>query len=206
MKSIPGISEKYKAGSDGHIYCYSNYKSHRNKPYPFRLKASVSPETGYPFVAIIEGGRRRTKNVHTLICLAFHGEKPSPIHETRHLDGSRTNCVPDNLAWGTPAENEADKRRHGRTAMGSKHGIAKLNEEAVRILRIAIPQGLWNSVDAAKVFGVDPKDAATSIWPRWPRKAWMRASKGVSEPRAASVESAPVTNADRKTRSIANRA
>ena len=26
------------------------------------------------------------------------------------------------------------------------------------------------------------KAAATSIWPRWPRSAWMRASNGVSEP------------------------
>ncbi len=31
---------------------------------------------------------------------------------------------------------------------------AKLNEEAVRILRVAIPRGLWNAEDAAKVFGV----------------------------------------------------
>ena len=46
--------------------------------------------------------------------------------------------------------------------------------------------------------------AATSIWPRWPRSAWMRASNGVSEPLAASVESAPVTSAAWNTRSIAN--
>ncbi len=37
--------------------------------------------------------------------------------------------------------------------------------------------------------------AAVSIWPRWRRSAWMRASNGVSEPRAASVASAPVTRA-----------
>ena len=73
----------------------------------------------------------------------------------RHLDGIRTNSLPENLCWGTQAENEADKRRHGTAAIGSRHGIAKLNEEAVRILRVAIPQGYWNPVDAAMVFGVD---------------------------------------------------
>ena len=49
------------------------------------------------------------------------------------------------------------------------------------------------------------KAAATSIWPRWPRSAWMRGSNGVSEPLAASVASAPVTSAAWNTRSIANR-
>ena len=36
----------------------------------------------------------------------------------------------------------------------------------------------------------------TSIWPLCRRSAWMRGSKGVSEPLAASVDSAPVTSAD----------
>ena len=36
---------------------------------------------------------------------------------------------------------------------------------------------------------------ATSIWPGWPRTAWMRASNGVSLPAAASTARAPVTSA-----------
>jgi len=75
---------------------------------------------------------------------------------TRHLDGDKLNSKPDNLCWGTYAENEADKRRHGRTALGEKQGIAKLTDEAVRIIRASIPYGLWNSKDAAEVFGVTP--------------------------------------------------
>lgn len=155
LKPILGLGGKYAAGSDGHIYCYSTAKVNAKKPVPFRVSETVGSE-GYPFVAIIEARRKRTKAVHTLVCLAFHGAKPSRLHETRHLDGSRTNNSPDNLCWRTCVENEQDKRRHGRVAEGSRHGIAKLNEEAVRILRIAIPQGLWNAVDAAKVFSVDP--------------------------------------------------
>lgn len=155
LRSIPGVEEKYAAGSDGHIYCYSDARVNARKPKPFRLVASVGSE-GYPFVAIIEKTRKRSKAVHVLVCIAFHGPKPSKIHEVRHSDGIRTNTFPSNLSWGTPAENAADKRRHGTVAQGSRHGIAKLNEESVRILRVAIPQGLWNATDAAKVFGVDP--------------------------------------------------
>lgn len=152
---IPGIDRKYAAGSDGNIYCYSEARVNARKPKPFRLASALGSE-GYPFVAIIEQSRKRSKSVHVLICMAYHGPKPSDTHEVRHGDGSRTNTLPSNLSWGTPAQNEADKRRHGTVAEGSRHGIAKLNEEAVRILRIAIPQGLWNAIDAAKVFDVDP--------------------------------------------------
>jgi hypothetical protein len=155
LKPVPGLEGKYSAGSDGHIYCYSTAKVNARKPVPFMVAEAIG-SAGYPFVAICGSGRKRTKAVHTLVCLAFHGPKPSPVHETRHLDGSRANNAPLNLCWGTGAENEQDKRRHGRVAEGSRHGIAKLNEEAVRILRVAIPQGLWNPIDAAKVFGVDP--------------------------------------------------
>ena len=46
--------------------------------------------------------------------------------------------------------------------------------------------------------------AAVSICPRCRRSLWMRASNGASEPRAASVASAPVISAARSRRSAAN--
>ena len=156
LKKIPNLdSALYRAGSDGHIYCYSIARVNARKPHPFRLRESIG-DNGYPFVSIIKDGRKMSAIVHTLVCSAFHGVKPSPTHEVCHYDGDKLNSLPSNLRWGTPAENEADKKRHGRVACGSRHGIAKLNEEAVRILRIAIPAGLWNPIDAGRVFGVDP--------------------------------------------------
>jgi len=69
--------------------------------------------------------------------------------------GIKKNNLPTNLKWGTYAENEADKKRHGTAAIGSRQGSAKLTDEAVRIIRASIPYGFWNAGDAAKVFGVD---------------------------------------------------
>ena len=48
-------------------------------------------------------------------------------------------------------------------------------------------------------------DAATSICPRWRLSAWIRKSKGPSDPLAASVASAPVTRAAWNTRSASKR-
>ena len=156
MKLIPiqGYYGKYSAGEDGHIYCYSKARNNRKKSYPFPLKESIWGN-GYPFVSLI-GKKKKTAFVHILVCKTFHGNKPKNADCTRHLDGSKTNNRPDNLQWGTWYENEADKRRHGKTAKGEKQGSAKLTGEGVRIIRASIPCGLWDVGNCAKVFNVDP--------------------------------------------------
>ena len=147
---------KYEAWDTGHICCFSKAKVNANKPYPFQLEETLG-SNGYLSVTLIEeGGKRITVSVHSLINRAYNGPKPSPNHVTRHLDGDKTNNHPNNLCWGTYAENEADKRRHGTVACGERQGSAKLTEEAVRIIRASIPCGLWDTTSAAKVFGVEP--------------------------------------------------
>ena len=154
LKPIPGIPLMYAAGDDGYIYSYSQARTNAKKPKPFRL-ANVRNDN-YFMVSIVNEGKKRSYSVHELINLAFHGIKPEGKHCSRHLDGNWSNNRPDNLCWGTYAENEADKKRHGRTACGERQGIAKLTDEAVRIIRASIPYGLWNTKDAAQVFGVTP--------------------------------------------------
>lgn len=54
---------------------------------------------------------RQDKFVHVLVLEAFMGSRPAG-HETRHLDGDKTNNNLANLAWGTSEENKADRKRH----------------------------------------------------------------------------------------------
>lgn len=154
LKPIPNTNNLYSAGDDGHIYCYSSAKVNCNKPNPFLLSEFLFREAFYPHVSVIIDGKRTAKSVHTLVCRAFHGDKPTPKHVVRHLDGSKNNNLPENLAWGTVAENVADTKRHGVHAKGETQGIAKLTDAGVRIIRASIPYGLWNTRDAAAVFGV----------------------------------------------------
>ena len=50
-----------------------------------------------------------------LVVLAFLGPPPFPGAHAAHFDGDKLNNRLSNLRWASPAENEADKRRHGRT-------------------------------------------------------------------------------------------
>lgn len=83
---------------------------------------------GYLAVKVRTSTGMRKALVHKLVCDAFHGPKPTPIHEVRHLDGNKTNNSSDNLAWGTRSENAQDRKRHGteRSAENGRRGADKL--------------------------------------------------------------------------------
>jgi len=71
------------------------------------------------------GGRgkdatRRRLGIHVIVCMSFHGPKPTPKHEVRHLDGSRDNNIPSNLCWGTRKENSDDRYIHGTVPYGPR--------------------------------------------------------------------------------------
>lgn len=110
LRQIPGLPG-YCADSLGNIWSVgSNW---RNKGP--RIMRPTPASNGYLQVQVALGHQRRIpKTIHVLIATAFHGPKPTPAHQVRHLDGTRTNNRPENLAWGTPAENSADRKAHGR--------------------------------------------------------------------------------------------
>jgi DNA-binding XRE family transcriptional regulator len=86
-------------------------------------------------VALSVNGRQSPVHVHTCVALAYHGPRPTPIHQVRHRDGNRTNNHADNLAWGLPVENAADREDHGNTARGVRNGNSKLTPDIVRQIR-----------------------------------------------------------------------
>jgi hypothetical protein len=122
---------------------------------------------GYPSVLLRDSanGKRLGVYIHQAVCTAFHGEKPSALHQVRHLDGDQTNAASSNLAWGLPKENTADKVRHGTQPYGEQIHNAKLSWELVDDLRAAyaatkkdrrgrVPLG-WAKEQAARL-GVAP--------------------------------------------------
>lgn len=67
----------------------------------------------YLAVGLSKQGVGRVWNIHHLVCEAFHGQKPDAKSVVRHLNGDRLDNRPENLKWGTAAENTADMLAHG---------------------------------------------------------------------------------------------
>lgn len=75
---------------------------------------------GYRHLALGVDGKKRNFYVHLLVCEAFHGPRPSPVHEARHLNGDPLDNSAANLTWGTKRENALDTVRHGRNPWANK--------------------------------------------------------------------------------------
>ena len=83
--------------------------------------------------------RQLTKKVHILVLETFVGPRPSPEHETRHLDGNHTNNHLHNLKWGTTQENADDRIAHGTQVRGILVNHVRLTEKQVQEIKQAIP-------------------------------------------------------------------
>ncbi len=143
---IDGFGGSYAAGTDGVIY--SKARGDRRP-----LKAHLNGN-GYPHVTVMDGARKTTRSVHTLVCSAFYGSAPFVGAQVRHLDGNPRNSEPSNLAWGTQADNWTDRRAQGNGVEGEKHHAAKLNDEERTHVRWAVSRGLCSQRHAARALGM----------------------------------------------------
>lgn len=89
---------------------------------------------GYLVVGLVRADLQTTDRVHRLVLTAFVGSCPEG-QQARHLDGDRTNNRLTNLAYGTAAQNAADRAAHGTTARGERAGNAKLTATDVAEIR-----------------------------------------------------------------------
>ena len=121
---------------------------------------------------MLSPGRQKTFTVHRLVCLAFHGDPPTPKHEVGHKDGSKDNAHADNLHWVTRAENMLEAKAHGtlNPPRGERHSLAILTDEAVREIRHAKPfLGMGNYF--SEKYGITPRSVICLRAPssqRWP--------------------------------------
>lgn len=104
------------------------------------LSPSTTSKYGHQSVVLVSGGKKKSWGVHVLVAMAFKGACPDGM-ECRHLDGNPRNNHRDNLEWGTPLENAADRNRHGRTARGNAHRNAKLTDGDVAEVRRRVAAG-----------------------------------------------------------------
>ena len=80
------------------------------------ILAQRADRHGYMTVTLRNGQRRKTARVHVLVAETFLPPRP-PGMQVRHLDGRQWRNQAANLAWGTQADNEADKASSLRTSV-----------------------------------------------------------------------------------------
>ena len=84
--------------------------------------------------ALTEGGKPKSHKVHQLVAHAFLGEQPEGTW-VLHGPRGKTDNSWNNLYYGTPKQNIADKWRDGTIVIGEAHHKAKLKEADVINIR-----------------------------------------------------------------------
>jgi len=103
---------------------------------------------GYKMVRIGVDGERFTLHVGRLVLMAFVG-MPPPKMECCHNDGNPANNSLKNLRWDTHYNNNQDRKRHGKYALGQRHPMAKLTLKKVLKIKASNKSG----VHLAKLYG-----------------------------------------------------
>lgn len=106
------------------------------------------PDDCWPWLGSVDSSgyamiysREKKRNVRaTHVVLELQGElQPAPHFCGLHTCDNPPCCNPKHLYWGTKKQNAEDKVRRGRCAKpdskGTRNGMAKLTEDAVRAVR-----------------------------------------------------------------------
>ena len=105
----------YECSTLGRIRRKASARSSRAHAHA-ELRGWLDPD-GYRRYELRKDNKKHLVRGHVAVAATYYGPCPDG-HECRHLDGDPSNNRLDNLAWGTDAENKADRawhKRHPRT-------------------------------------------------------------------------------------------
>jgi hypothetical protein len=145
----------YFIGTDGSVWS-RRIKGHKAGLGPWkRVSVYRRPYGGRYCVVCLRHpttGKVHCLYIHVLVLSAFGGPCP-PGYHALHGDNNTANNRLDNLRWGTPLENAADKTRHGTQTRGEQHSTAKLSNADVDRVFDLRAQG-WKQREIGTALGI----------------------------------------------------
>ena len=117
---------------------------------------------GYLHFGYCKNGKRTNKLVHRCVAIVFLGDRSAEGLYALHKDGNRLNNKKENLYWGTPAQNQADREKHGTSNRGEKNPSSKLKAVDIPAIRVCYSIGMTMQEIAFK-FGVGRTTIANII-------------------------------------------
>jgi hypothetical protein len=108
---------------------------------------------------------------HRLAYFLKHGNIPKGLHVLHKCD-NRVCCEPEHLFVGTALDNMLDKKSKGRQARGKTHGMQRISESSIRIIRDVYFDGFVSQRKIAEIYGV----SQAAIYHIIKRKNWKHIS------------------------------
>jgi len=112
-------------------------------------------KNGYAQLGTFKGNTERY--AHRWMLKRTVGDPPEGKPFALHSCGKgNTGCVnPKHLYWGDDFDNQADKLKHGTSNRGERHGMSKLTNDQVRVIRSLFDT--HTCIQLAEMFGVSKR-------------------------------------------------
>jgi len=162
-KNVPGFGDHYEASSLGRIRSKARVVVRRgprggtNQVFNYQsriLSPLAKTRDGHLNVHICVDNVRHIVGVHRLVLMAFVG-LPQQGQECCHNDGNAANNRPENLRWDSHANNNRDRKLHGRYAIGERHPMSKFSNALIAQIR---EEGIGYA-EAASRYGISKTHA-----------------------------------------------
>lgn len=176
IKPIAFGNGRFGVGDDGHVYRVDYAE-------PRRMRPRIS-HNGYEEIGLRCNGESQPFRVNRLVAEAFYGPAPTTESQCRHLDGDRRNNRPENLDWGTPAQNSRDAAAAGSFSgeRGSSSKLSRVDVDAIRAssdpqaelaARYGVTQPTISKIRNGKRWSA-PHAADPPNLPRWASRLTLR--------------------------------
>lgn len=119
-------------------------------------------KASYRRVVLVDRDRRKYTSVHALVAAAFLPPPDRRGLHIAHYDGCSLNNHAANLRWATPAENIADRTRHGTTARGERIGNSRLCVDQISKIGEWHASG-WSQDKIADALGVSQSTVSRAL-------------------------------------------
>ena len=150
-RDIPGYEGLYQVSDSGRVRSLDRYIEYSNGKlvfYKSKIIKQSEDKHGRMVLGLYKNKNRKNYFVHSLVALAFIGERPKD-HVVAHCDGNNKNNDLSNLRYDTVRENSIDVFRHGQRIV-----TGKLSNEEVLEIRKLYKTGDYTQVDIAKMYNV----------------------------------------------------
>ncbi len=135
-----------------------------------RILPPYANKQGHLYVGARVEGVVKQFSVHRTICAAFHGPPPRGRKSMAlHNDGDPLNNRPNNLRWGSGADNAGDRDGHGRTMHGVNCHLAKATPTLVREFR-----DLYAGGRSARSIALEHGFSPSAVLDIVKRRTWRR--------------------------------
>jgi hypothetical protein len=143
LQPVVGCIKGYRVGDDGSVWTRwkriglgRGHGSGTKRVFTNTWRQLPQSNHRYRHVYLrMSTGTLQALHVHILVLAAFRGPRPPGMQARHSPDHDKHNNKLDNLWWGTPQENADDRIADGDQPRGSDHGMAKLTEVAVLVIR-----------------------------------------------------------------------